>query len=238
LTPAAEGGIGHHHVEAVFLLNIGEVFGERVGVDDVGRLDAVQNHVHDRDDVGERLLLLAVEGAFLENLVVFGGEAGLRFHIVERLAQEAGRADGVIGDLFADPGFDHLDDGANERARGIILAAVAAGVAHPLDFFFVKLRQFVLFGLGTEAQFVDVVDDFAEVVARLNLVFDLAEDFADLVFDGVRPGRLLLEAMKVGEKLAIDEIAQIVAGLGLVMVDLAVYPWGQPRFPSDRACRG
>ncbi len=35
-----------------------------------GRFDAVQDHVHDRDDVGERLLLLAVEGALLERLEV------------------------------------------------------------------------------------------------------------------------------------------------------------------------
>ena len=60
---AAEGRIGQHHVVAVLLLNVGEVLGERVGVDDVRRVDAVQDHVHDRDDVGEGLLLLAVEGA-------------------------------------------------------------------------------------------------------------------------------------------------------------------------------
>ena len=75
---AAEGRIGQHHVEAVLLLNVGEVLGERVGVDDVRRLDAVQDHVHDRDDVGERLLLLAVEGACPEGLEVLGGEVALR----------------------------------------------------------------------------------------------------------------------------------------------------------------
>ncbi len=45
---AAEGRIGQDDVEAVLFLNVGEVFGQRVGVDDVGRLDAVQDHVHDR----------------------------------------------------------------------------------------------------------------------------------------------------------------------------------------------
>jgi hypothetical protein len=77
---AAEGRIGQDHVEAVLLLNVGEVLGQRVGVDDVRRLDAVQDHVHDRDDVGERLLLLAVEGALLQGLEVLGGGAlGLGF---------------------------------------------------------------------------------------------------------------------------------------------------------------
>ena len=48
---------------------------ERVGVDDVRRFDAVQDHVHDRDDVGEGLLFLAVEGALLKRLAVLGGRA-------------------------------------------------------------------------------------------------------------------------------------------------------------------
>src|SRR5450755_1065620 len=64
---AAEGWIGEHHVIAVLLLNVGEVFGERVGVDDVGRLDTVQDHVHDPDHVSQRLLLLADEGAGLQS---------------------------------------------------------------------------------------------------------------------------------------------------------------------------
>jgi hypothetical protein len=38
--------------------------------------------------------------------------------------------------------------------------------------------------LGGEAEFVDVVDDLAWVLAALDAVFDLAEDFADFVFDG------------------------------------------------------
>ena len=50
---------------AVFFLNVGEVFGERIGVDDVRRVDAVQDHVHDRDDISERLFLLAVKRLLL-----------------------------------------------------------------------------------------------------------------------------------------------------------------------------
>jgi len=43
----------------------------------------------------------------------------------------------------------------------------------------------VLFGLGAEAELVDVVDDFAEIVAARYFVLDFAEDFADFVFDGI-----------------------------------------------------
>ena len=130
-------------------------------------------------------------------------------------------------------GLHHLDDCADERARGVILAAVAAGVAHVLDLGFVEVRQFVLLGLRAETQFVDMVDDLAQVVAALNLVLDLAEDFADLVFDGVRPGGLLLEAVEIGEELLIDEIAKIVAGQSGVVIELAVLTLGcGPGFPA------
>ncbi len=200
---AAEGRIGQHDVIAVLLLNVGEVLRERVGVDDVRRFDAMQNHVHDRDDVGEGLLFLAVEGARLKRRQVLGRElAAWLFKIIERFAQEARRAARTVVDALADLRLDHLDDGADERARRVILAAVAAGVAHVLDLGFVEVRELVLFGLRAEAQFVDVVDDLAQVVAALNLVLDLAKDLADLVFDGVRSGGALLEAVQVGKELA------------------------------------
>ena len=91
----------------------------------------------------------------------------------------------------------------------------------------------MLLGLGAEAQLVDVVDDLAQVVAALDLVLDLAEDLADLVFDGVRSAGLLLEAVQVREELAIDEVAQVVAGLGFVVIDLAVRTFGRgPLLPA------
>ena len=63
----------------------------------------------------------------------------------------------------------------------------------------------MLLGLRAEAQLVDMVDDLAQVVAALDLVFDLAEDLADFVLDGVRPGGLLLEAVQIGEELRLTK---------------------------------
>ena len=66
-------------------------------------------------------------------------------------------------------------------------------------------------------------------------MFDLAEDFADLVFDGIRPGGLSLEAVQVREELAVDALDQVVAGEGAVVVELAVLVlWRGPRFPAVR----
>ena len=152
--------------------------------------------------------------------------------VIERLAQKPRRSASPIINLLADLWFNHLHDGADERARGVILAAVAPGVAHVLDLGFIEVGELVLLGLGTEVQFVDVVDDLAQVVAAADLVFDLAEDFADLVFDGVRPAGLLLETVQVGKKFLVDEVAQVVAGQSLMVIELAVLPLG--RGPSSQ----
>jgi hypothetical protein len=69
----------------------------------------------------------------------------------------------------------------------------------------------------------------------LDLVLDLAEDLPDLVFDRVRPARLLLEAVQVGKELLVDEVAEVVAGQGRVVVELAVLVLGRgPAFPAVR----
>jgi hypothetical protein len=85
------------------------------------------------------------------------------------------------------------------------------------------MRQFVLLGLRPEPEFVDVVDDLAQVVAALNPVLDLPEDLPNLVFDGVRAGGPLLESVQVGEEFQVDEVAEVVARPGLVVIDLAVF---------------
>jgi hypothetical protein len=110
---------------------------------------------------------------------------------------------------------------------------VAAGVAHVLDLGFVKVRQLVLLVLRAEAQLVDMVDDLAQVVAAADVVLDLAENFADLVFDGVRSAGLVLEAAQVGKQLLVDKVVQVVAGLRAVVVELSVFIFGRgPGFPA------
>ena len=77
-----------------------------------------------------------------------------------------------------------------------------------------------------------MVDDLPQVVAALDAVFELAEDLANLVFDGVRPGGFLLEGVQVGEQFLIDEGEQVVAAQGGVVVDLPVFAPGRcPAFP-------
>ena len=178
---------------------------------DVRRFDTVQDHVHDRDDVGEGLFLFAVESALLQRFQVAGGEGFVRLQVIERFAQKARRTAGAVVNRFADFGRGDLHHRADQRARRVVLAAVPARVAHVLDFGFVQVRQLVLLGLRAKAQRIDMVDDFAQVVAAGNLVFDLAENFTDFVFERVRAAGFLLEALQVREERAVDEFAQVIA---------------------------
>jgi hypothetical protein len=139
----AEGRIGEDDVVAVPLLDVHHVLGERVGVADAGRLDPVQDHVHDAEDVGERLLLLPVEGPALERVPFRGGEV-VAAQVLPGLAEEARRAAGAVVDRLADLRIDDLDHGADERPGRVVFAAVPAGVAHALDAGLVEVGQLVL----------------------------------------------------------------------------------------------
>ena len=90
----------------------------------------------------------------------------------------------------------------------------------------------MLFGLGAKTQFVDQVDHVPQAVTALQLVFDLAEDFADLVFDGIGTAGPLLESGEIGEQFDVDEVTQVIAGQCYVVVDLSRRGFGcGPSFP-------
>ncbi len=153
--------------------------------------------------------------------------------VIERLTQEpCGPARAVV-DSFANLWLDDLHNRPNQRARCVILSASPPGIPHVLDLGFVQVAQFVLLGLRTKTQFVDVVEDLLQVVAAFDLVLDLPENLPDLVFDRVRPARLLREAVQVRKQLLIDEVAQVVAGHRLVVVNQSVLAFGSgPAFPA------
>lgn len=240
---ATEGRVREHDVVAVFILDVRDVLGEGVGMDDVRRLDAVEDHVHGPDDVRERLFLLAVEGFFLEDVDVLRRELLRVLEIVEGLAEEARGADRSVVDAVPDLGVDDLDDRADERARGVVLAAVPARVAHVLDLRLVEVAHLVLLGARLELELVDEVDDLAEVVAGLELVFELAEDLADLVLDRVGAVGVGLELLEIGIELMVDKLLEVVARHRGKVVDLPVLlgrcPGGPPEFLlDDRGIRG
>jgi len=115
----------------------------------------------------------------------------------------------------------------------VILATVPPSVSHVLDLGFVEVRKLVLLDLRIESKFVDVVNDLPQVVTALDAVFNLAEDLTNLIFDGIWAGGTLFKTHQVWEQLAVDELSQVVAGLGLFVVNLVVFAFGGgPAFPS------
>jgi len=96
----------------------------------------------------------------------------LFLHVLEGFAQEAAGTARIIADLITDLRFDNSHDGSHKRQPAVVFAAVPPGVALVFDLGFVQVRQFMFFRLRTESQFVDVVEDLAEVVAAGDLVFD------------------------------------------------------------------
>ena len=50
------------------------------------------------------------------------------------------------------------------------------------------------------------VNHLAQVVATLNTVLDLAKNLANLIFDGVRPGRPFPETVQIRKQLAVHKL--------------------------------
>ena len=73
----------------------------------------------------------------------------------------------------------------------------------------------MLFRLRVEAKLIDQFQRVAQRIARAELVFDLGEDFADLVFDRVGAFGAGAEAFQVGKQFVIDVLDEVVAGQAL-----------------------
>ncbi len=95
------------------------------------------------------------------------------------------------------------------------------------------MGKLVLFLLRLEAQLVDQFQGVAQRIAALEAVSNLAEDFADLVFDGVRAAGPLPEPLQIRKKLPVHVVDQVVAGQRVVMVERTVgLLRGRPFRPS------
>jgi len=201
----------------------GGVLGAEVG------LDAARGEVHGGEAARDGVVLLSVKGAHLKGAVLRGGALGVLLpKVVEGFAEEARRADRSVVKALAELRGGNMHDGTYERAGGVIPATVAPRVAHIFDLGLVEVGEFVLPDLRAEAEFVDVVDDFAQIVAALDAALNLHEDFANLVFDGIRSGRALLKPHEVGEELLInkdDEVGPLIAAWWSIL----------PSFPLEAA---
>jgi len=161
---------------------------------------------------------LAEKCSGLQRLKLAGGQIALADKVMGFTEKPGGTHRAVV-DAVVDLWLHHLYHGSDERARRVIFAAIAAGIAHVLDLGFVKVGKLVLFLLRAEAQPVHQLQRVAQGIAALELVFDLPKNLTDFVFDGVRAGGALFEALQVGKQLAVHMVDQIIAGQRRVMIE-------------------
>ena len=76
---------------------------------------------------------------------------------------------------------------------------------------------------------IDQFQRIAQRIAAAELVFDLAENFADLVFDCVGAFGAGPEAFQIGKQLVVDIFDEIVAGQRLVVIEEPSFLWAAQR---------
>ena len=71
--------------------------------------------------------------------------------------------------------------------------------------------------LDTEAEFINTIDHFTQIVAALDTVLQFAKNLPDLIFDGVSLFGINLEFLEVRKEFMIDEIFQVIASSSIVI---------------------
>ncbi|MPM88490.1 hypothetical protein SDC9_135594 [bioreactor metagenome] len=233
---AAERRVCKNEIKFVALAYIGQIFRKRVGMLEIGSLHPVQNHVHDADNIGEALFFLAEKRRILECLPFFDGFCpGL--HVLECFAEESRRAAGTVINGLADFRRDHFNHRANQWTRGIILAAIASGIAHAMNPALVQMGHFVLFFTGLKVKCIDLIQDIPQRITAAELTLQFPENFPDLVLDGVERNTILFESLEIREKATTHKINQVVAGLKTVFVNGSIFIFGNgPSGPAVFIC--
>lgn len=83
------------------------------------------------------------------------------------------------------------------------------------------MGKFVLFSCSLKVELIDLIENLSEIIPALYPVFELAENFSDFVFDGIRTLGTVLKFLKVREKLMIDKIPKIISGKSDIVVDFS-----------------
>ena len=177
-----------------------------------GDLDAVDHQVGDAQQVGERLLLDAVD-ALLEELQVVG-RLHLLLDVTERMREEAAGAARRIEHRFAELRVDHLNGELCRRTWRVELAGVA-GALQVLQDLLVDVAEHVAGLRLVEVDVVvDLVDHLAKQRAALHVVEGVLEHAPQQGSSVAACAAELVEVevLERREELALDESDQGVAG--------------------------
>ncbi len=160
---AAERRVGHDDIDAVSVADLAERKAQAVQRIDLRRLQAVQEQIHLRQQIRQRLGFAAEDALSLENLAVLDGLA-LLLQMLERFDEKSAGAAGRIEDHFAKLGIHDFDNKADDGARRVELAGVAGGVAHLFEHRFVQMAKSVNLVAAGEVNAVDLVDHVAQQI--------------------------------------------------------------------------
>jgi hypothetical protein len=87
----------------------------------------------------------------------------------------------------------------------------------------------MLLGLGAKTERVNQLQRIAKTVSTGEFAADLAEDLANLVFDGVCARSAFLEAMQIWKQLEVDVLDQVIARECAVMIESPIsFFWRGP----------
>ncbi len=207
-------------------------------MEDVRRVDPMQDQIHDGDHIGQALLLLAEEGTGLQGSQLARGQFRwfavlIIAQIIMGFAEKTSRAAGPVIHGFADAGLADPDHCPNQGPGGVIFAPVAPGIAHVFDFTLIEMGKLVLFLLGTEAELIHQIQCIPQGIAALEFIADLGKDLPDLVLNGVRGSSPLAEAPEGGEEDTIDKVNQVIPGQGRIWISCPVSLFrGRPLRPA------
>ena len=164
---------------------------------DLRRLQAVQEQIHLRQQIGQRLGLAAEDALRLQHLPILDRLA-LLLQVLERLDEKSAGAAGRVEDHFAESGVHHFDHEADDGARRVELAGVAGGVAHLFEHRLVEMAERVDLVAAGEVDVADLVDHVAQQVTVDHPVDRAFEDRGDDIAPVAAVGAL--QAAQIGEQ--------------------------------------
>ena len=182
--------------------------GEGVTSPDMGRFDAVQQHVHDRR-AGRALAFSRCHACRLATVCADPGVRHLFLQLLIGFDQEAARTAGWVQHALAQAVVQAVDDEAYDGTRRIELAGVASRVAHLFEHGFVEVRDGVNVVGRIEVDVIEFVHDLAQDVAGPDAIIGALKDHAN---DGADIACVLAaQASKIGDQVVIDEFEQFFA---------------------------
>ena len=175
----AIGRIHENHVELTVRLvpPLTDILLERIAMEDLRAVDVMQQHVGNAQQIGQLLLLDAVNRSSVKLAIFRSPHLGVED--LEGARQEAARAAGEVSHGLAELGGERLGHEVRHSARRIELASVSCRL-QVLENCLVNLTEGMALLVFSEVHRpVDLVDDLAQQDTILHVVVGIGEGRLD-----------------------------------------------------------